>query len=229
MLPDGRYGYSVKKSSRRACRARIITPVECLARLCALVPPPYYPLTRYHGVIAPRAKPRKAIVPQPPHDARPSCSAKRSDVAAGESKRDVPLMIPPADARSRGEAPCKPCSVSQAMALESSGRRENSSSCANGQALLQLDSRPCPHACSRPLPTGQRPLGARVIAELLSGAGEVDDAHNVLSVRHWDRVGRGLLYAATSAVPWAILHARTFDQDVLLCGRCSGRLRIMKK
>jgi len=65
-----------------------------------------------------------------------------------------------------------------------------------------------------------------VIAALLSESAEVMDAHNVLSVRHWDRIGRGLLHAATSAVPWAILHARTFDQDVLLCGRCGGRLRV---
>ena len=33
-----------------------MTPVECIARLCALVPPPCYPLTRFHGVLAPRAK-----------------------------------------------------------------------------------------------------------------------------------------------------------------------------
>ena len=90
----------------------------------------------------------------------------------------------------------------------------------------QLDSRPSPRACSKPLSTGQRPLGACVIAALLSESAEVMDAHNVLSVRHWDRIGRGLLHAATSAVPWAILHARTFDQDVLLCGRCGGRLRV---
>jgi len=115
------------------------------------------------------------------------------------------------------------------MALESGGRRENSTSCASGRALLQLDSRPSPHACGKPLPPRQRPLGACVIAELLSGVGEALDAHNVVSVRHWDRIGRGLLYAATSADPWAILRARTFDQDVLLCGRCGGRLRIMKK
>ena len=99
----------------------------------------------------------------------------------------------------------------------------------HGQALLQLDISPSSHACSNTHPTGHRPIGGRVIAALLSESAEVMDAHNVLSVRHWDRIGRGLLYAGTSAVPWAILHARTFDQDVLLCGRCGGRLRIMKK
>ena len=32
LLPGGRYGHSVKKSARRACRMRIMTPLECLAR-----------------------------------------------------------------------------------------------------------------------------------------------------------------------------------------------------
>jgi hypothetical protein len=40
--------------------------VECIARLCALVPPPRYPLTRFHGVLAPRAKLRARIVPKLP-------------------------------------------------------------------------------------------------------------------------------------------------------------------
>jgi hypothetical protein len=32
-----------------------MTPLELLARLAALVPPPRYPLVRYHGVLAPHA------------------------------------------------------------------------------------------------------------------------------------------------------------------------------
>jgi len=76
LLPDGRYGYSVKKFGRRACCVRIMTPVECLARLCALVPPPYYPLTRYHGVIAPRQA--------SPSD-RASASAMRKTVLVGQA------------------------------------------------------------------------------------------------------------------------------------------------
>ena len=40
------------------------------------------------------------------------------------------------------------------------------------------------------------------------------------------RIGRGMLYAATSSVPWANLHARTFEHDVLECGQCGGRLRV---
>ena len=40
MLRDGRVCYRIKKSNRRASRCRIMTLIECLARLCALIPPP---------------------------------------------------------------------------------------------------------------------------------------------------------------------------------------------
>jgi len=66
VLSDGRISYRVKKSSRRASRCRIMTPASFLARLCALIPPPRYPLTRFHGVLAPRAKLWPRIVPKLP-------------------------------------------------------------------------------------------------------------------------------------------------------------------
>ena len=49
---------------------------------------------------------------------------------------------------------------------------------------------------------------------------------NVLSARHLDRIAGGLLYAATSNVPWATLFARTFDIDIKTCARCGGRLEV---
>ena len=49
---------------------------------------------------------------------------------------------------------------------------------------------------------------------------------NVLSARHLARIGGGLLYAATSNVPWATLLARTFEVDVKACARCGGRLEV---
>jgi hypothetical protein len=62
VLRDGRISYQVKKSSRRISRCRLMTPVECIARLCALVPPPRYPLTRSRGNPTPKnetASPRE--------------------------------------------------------------------------------------------------------------------------------------------------------------------------
>ncbi len=49
---------------------------------------------------------------------------------------------------------------------------------------------------------------------------------NVLSARHLARIGGGLLYAASSNVPWATLLARTVDVDVKACARCAGRLQV---
>ena len=52
-------------------------------------------------------------------------------------------------------------------------------------------------------------------------------APNILSVKHWDRLLGGALYAATTRVDWPTLLRRTFDVDVLKCVRCGGRLRVL--
>src|SRR5215203_1790122 len=78
-----------------------MTPVECIARLCALVPPPRYPLTRFHGVLAPRAKLRPRIVPRPPDSVAHACErssprgarergANRDGGAATTSRQERP-------------------------------------------------------------------------------------------------------------------------------------------
>jgi hypothetical protein len=76
---------SVKKSARRSLRCRIMTPVECIARLCALVPPPRYPLTRFHGLLAPRAKLRPRVVPKFPTNAASHCAPR--PLATGRPRR----------------------------------------------------------------------------------------------------------------------------------------------
>jgi len=53
-----------------------MTPLEFLARLSAIVPPPRYSLLRYAGVLGPRSSWRREVVPwapQPkPCDGRPA-------------------------------------------------------------------------------------------------------------------------------------------------------------
>ena len=73
--------------------------------------------------------------------------------------------------------------------------------------------------------TASTTIGASSFAHMLSEQAEAVDAHNVLSVKHRGRIDAGILYASTSAVPWAILHARTFEHDVLERGEGGGRLR----
>ena len=52
-------------------------------------------------------------------------------------------------------------------------------------------------------------------------------APNILSVRRWERLLGGLLYAATSRIDWASLLRRSMDVDVVQCPKCHGRLRVL--
>jgi hypothetical protein len=160
-----------------ASRCRIMTPVECIARLCALVPPPRYPLTRFHRVLAPRAKLRPRIVPKLPEGVRAggTCGAAGASRKTRDKLHDAPAERPPPRDR-RG--PVVPVGV---------------------------------------------PVSATMLARTLDGADV--PAPNVLSAQHLGRIGGGLLFAATSNVPWATLFARTFDIDVKACARCGARPR----
>ncbi len=64
-LPDGRIAYRLKHARPGGHTHRVMTPVEFIARLVSLIPPPRFPLLRYHGVLAPNSKWRRAVVPTP--------------------------------------------------------------------------------------------------------------------------------------------------------------------
>ena len=51
--------------------ALLFEPLDLIARLCALVPPPGFHMVRYHGLFAPNAKLRAEVVPAPPSGAAP--------------------------------------------------------------------------------------------------------------------------------------------------------------
>jgi len=58
--------YQVRRPWSDGSTARLLDPLQLLERLAALVPPPRRPLLAYHGVLAPRAPWRSAIVVRPP-------------------------------------------------------------------------------------------------------------------------------------------------------------------
>jgi len=60
---DGRVRYDMKRTWKDGTHAIVLVPLDFIARLCALVPPPYFNLTRFHGVLAPHAKLRAEVVP----------------------------------------------------------------------------------------------------------------------------------------------------------------------
>jgi len=66
--PNGKLRLAFKKPWRDGTQAVVLTPMDLIGRLCAIVPPPRMHLTRFHGVFAPAAKLRCEIVPSPAHD-----------------------------------------------------------------------------------------------------------------------------------------------------------------
>jgi hypothetical protein len=61
-LADGKVRYEMKKPWRDGTRFVIFEPDDLMARLCAMVPPPWLHMIRFHGVLAPNATLRKQVV-----------------------------------------------------------------------------------------------------------------------------------------------------------------------
>jgi hypothetical protein len=54
--------YELKKAWRDGTRFVRLDPYELIARICAMVPPPWFHIIRFHGVLAPNAKLREQVV-----------------------------------------------------------------------------------------------------------------------------------------------------------------------
>ena len=65
---DGRYAFELKSPWPDGTRVIFFSGEELVARLSALVPPPRMHLVHYFGVLAPNAKLRRQVVPEPPED-----------------------------------------------------------------------------------------------------------------------------------------------------------------
>jgi Putative transposase len=75
---SGQLLYQFRRPWRDGSTALLLDPLELLERRAALVPPPRRPLVAYHGVLAPRAPWRSAVVPPPsPADARAAAPVRR--------------------------------------------------------------------------------------------------------------------------------------------------------
>jgi len=62
--PEGLVAYRLRKPWSADQTHRVMTPLEVMARLAALVPPPRHPLIRFHGVCAPHSSWRGSVVPE---------------------------------------------------------------------------------------------------------------------------------------------------------------------
>jgi hypothetical protein len=91
-----------------------MTPLELLARLAALVPPPRFPLLRYFGVFAANSPWRAAIVPRPP-DASAPC---RHTHGAGAPTDPPPPSTTPATPDSSDPLLAVPPSVPRTLSAD---------------------------------------------------------------------------------------------------------------
>ena len=63
--PSGKLRYTLKKPWKDGTVALVLEPLDLIARVCALVPPPRLHMVRYHGVLSSHAKVRSEVVPHP--------------------------------------------------------------------------------------------------------------------------------------------------------------------
>jgi hypothetical protein len=203
-LPGGRVGYRLKYVARgRRGKYRVMTGVEFLARLAAIICPPRYPLVRFAGVLAPRSAWRREVVPKP-REQPDACTPVRADEPARAAGK---CAKPKADtdgimARGQRSAP---------TALPSSP---------NVDGAERVGSTPTT------TPANDVAVRAAVVRGPLPGD-VIQLAPNIISVGHWDRLLGGLHYAAQPRVDWATLLRRSLSIDVLECPKCHGRLGIV--
>ncbi|MBS0399729.1 MAG: transposase [Proteobacteria bacterium] len=63
LTSSGQVRYTLKTPYRDGTTHIVVEPLDLMARLAALVPPPRMHLMRYHGVFAPHSKLRAAVTP----------------------------------------------------------------------------------------------------------------------------------------------------------------------
>jgi len=63
-LADGRVAYGLRKARADGTTHVVLTPMEFMEKLAALVAPPRSHLVRYHGVLAPASRRRGRVVPR---------------------------------------------------------------------------------------------------------------------------------------------------------------------
>ncbi len=108
----------LKSAYRDGTTHLVMTPLEFMQKLAALIPRPRLNLTRYHGVLAPNAKLRSQIIPQPP-DESGGGDVKEEIACSGIRKQYIPwpfshfhVLHGTVTSMSNGHAYSKGCLVS---------------------------------------------------------------------------------------------------------------------
>ena len=124
-LPGELIGYRIKKLRDGRAKHRVMTPLEFLARLAAIVPPPRYPLLRYHGVLGPRSSWRRDVVPKAPaarsREERPPTKHREGESRpSGACDRSGPTAHRSGSSRERSPS-TPPASVADTVATSDRG------------------------------------------------------------------------------------------------------------
>jgi len=113
-LKDGRIAYAMK-TPRRGSTHRVMTPMEFMGRLAILVPPPYFPLVRYHGVFAARSSWRALVTPKPPDGVarrkKPKSCASEPPASAPTPDAAAAVPVPARNARQANGSANAPANV----------------------------------------------------------------------------------------------------------------------
>jgi hypothetical protein len=121
-LPGGRVAYRLKYVRRGRGKYRIMSAMDFMARLSAIIAPPRYPLVRYSGVLGPHSSWRRDVVPNPPETA-PACH--RAPTSPPVSRAATPVSEPTAgpDAARSGAAAQTACTVESAASTAGSSTK----------------------------------------------------------------------------------------------------------
>jgi hypothetical protein len=201
VLRDGRIAYLLKVP-RKGRTHRLMTPMEFMARLAALIPRPKIPLVRYHGVFCARSSWRARVTPKPPaHAAKP----KPCPAAPAAAPAPAPASASPTAASPAPPAPA-PADVSPT---------------ATSPAPLALPASVA--AAPAPVPT----LAVRGLIVAVAAEPVVTVDPTMITVAHWGRLEEGALFAWSSRLEWAVMMKRTFGFDVLRCPKCSRKMHVI--
>jgi hypothetical protein len=114
VLKDGRIAYRMK-TPRRGSTHRVMSPMEMMARLAILVPPPFFPLTRYHGVFAARSSWRRLVTPKPPRE--PKTAKRCNEREAAITPTTQAPSAKPASRASAAASAAEPCVAAAASTV----------------------------------------------------------------------------------------------------------------
>jgi len=215
VLRDGKIAYRMKVP-RRGRTHRVMTPMEFMARLAALLPPPKIPFVRYHGVFASRSSWRPLVTPKPPPEAAKPKPCDATPLGSAPS--------PPAPATSSPRTSAAPTTLSPGTP---------------GAPAAHLPVPALPAAVPAPaLPATMSPSAAAAARATVApppppkptpGSAEpvVFIDPTMITVARWGQLDDGALFAQARYVDWALMMKRTWGFDVLRCPRCSRRMRVV--